>query len=291
MDGQAAALLRCALENAATLGLDDRQVAALARMHWGDTRASELVPAIGALLTEAQFHDIVSRLIEVPAEAPAPPAPTREAIEVMVVAALEKTTKDRALVETELATRVAEKLVGWGKLFGVFAALPVAGLLLILSLFGISKFEDLRSAADRADALATQAETKLKAGGARFDEADKKIEELTSRVNERANDVNRQLEQLVNNSKATEVKINQLNSNVNEVQTTTASLGTLILGGSGDVKDVQSRLKKLGFFQGDIDGNYGPTTVSAVRAFQEKNGLPADGIVGPQTKSLLFKEN
>ena len=287
MDGQAAALLRCALENAATLGLDDRQVAALARMHWGDTRASELVPAIGALLTEAQFHDIVSRLIEVPAEAPAPPAPTREAIEVMVVAALEKTTKDRALVETELATRVAEKLVGWGKLFGVFAALPVAGLLLILSLFGISKFEDLRTAADRADALVKQAETKATEGGARFDVAEQKIRELTSRVSDRADEVTRQLAQLENNSKATEAKIRELGGAVDASQTATSA----ILAHTGiDVKEVQAQLKKLGLFQGELDGLYGPATVAAVRAFQEKNALTADGVVSPQTYSLLLKE-
>jgi murein L,D-transpeptidase YcbB/YkuD len=202
----------------------------------------------------------------------------------MVVAALEKTSKDRALVETELATRVAEKLVGWGKLFGVLLALPVAALLLILSLFGISKFEDLRSAVANADALVTQAKTRLTEGG-------KQLEDVTTQL--------AQLQtQLEKSSTAAEAKIRELNGAVNEVQTTTSSLASLAFGASGAnikdvqtrVKDVQTRLKELGFFQGEPDGVYGPTTLSAVRDFQVKNGITPDGVVGPQTSSLLFKD-
>jgi peptidoglycan hydrolase-like protein with peptidoglycan-binding domain len=36
-----------------------------------------------------------------------------------------------------------------------------------------------------------------------------------------------------------------------------------------------------------VDGHYGPATQSAVAAFQQSNGLTADGIVGPQTAAAI----
>ena len=55
-----------------------------------------------------------------------------------------------------------------------------------------------------------------------------------------------------------------------------------------DVKDLQSRLAGLGYYTGDIDGEFGPGTKEAVTAFQKANGLEADGIVGEETRNLLF---
>jgi uncharacterized protein (TIGR02594 family) len=55
-----------------------------------------------------------------------------------------------------------------------------------------------------------------------------------------------------------------------------------------EVKQVQVRLKELGFFQGTPQGNFGPLTDAAVRAFQAANGLKVDGLVGPNTWSVLF---
>ena len=49
------------------------------------------------------------------------------------------------------------------------------------------------------------------------------------------------------------------------------------------VKSVQTKLKALGFYSGSITGNAGPKTIAAIKAFQSKNGLTADGIAGPQT--------
>jgi peptidoglycan hydrolase-like protein with peptidoglycan-binding domain len=54
------------------------------------------------------------------------------------------------------------------------------------------------------------------------------------------------------------------------------------------VKDLQSRLYTLGYYSAEIDGQYGPGTRDAVTAFQRQNGLDADGIVGAETKALLF---
>jgi putative chitinase len=55
-------------------------------------------------------------------------------------------------------------------------------------------------------------------------------------------------------------------------------------GSSGpDVKDLQQKLKDLGFDPNGVDGNFGPGTRKAVIAFQQSKGLQADGIAGPAT--------
>ena len=58
-----------------------------------------------------------------------------------------------------------------------------------------------------------------------------------------------------------------------------------------DVKTVQKRLKELGYYKSTIDGKFGKTTVSALKAFQEANGLETDGVAGKATYAILFSEN
>jgi hypothetical protein len=53
------------------------------------------------------------------------------------------------------------------------------------------------------------------------------------------------------------------------------------------VKDVQRRLKKLGFHSGPTDGVYGPQTAAAVQAFQLHKRLLVDGEVGAGTAKAL----
>ena len=53
------------------------------------------------------------------------------------------------------------------------------------------------------------------------------------------------------------------------------------------VKDMQTKLKKLGFYNASIDGDYGDTTVAAVKAFQKKYNLTADGVAGSETLKKL----
>ena len=66
------------------------------------------------------------------------------------------------------------------------------------------------------------------------------------------------------------------------------SVATLRQGSKGDeVKEVQRRLKKWGYYNGSVDGIFGAGTRAAVIAFQKKNGLTADGIVGKATYQAL----
>jgi len=59
-------------------------------------------------------------------------------------------------------------------------------------------------------------------------------------------------------------------------------------GASGAaVTRLQEALKRAGYDPGGVDGDFGPTTDSAVRAFQKANSLAVDGIVGPDTWTAL----
>ena len=64
--------------------------------------------------------------------------------------------------------------------------------------------------------------------------------------------------------------------------------GSLRMGDSGSaVKDLQTKLKKLGYYSGTVDSTFGSGTYAAVRAFQQKNGLTADGVAGSETLKKL----
>ena len=53
------------------------------------------------------------------------------------------------------------------------------------------------------------------------------------------------------------------------------------------VKTIQQKLKNWGYYKGKVDGIFGAKTKEAVKYFQRKNGLTADGIVGTKTLKAL----
>ena len=57
---------------------------------------------------------------------------------------------------------------------------------------------------------------------------------------------------------------------------------------SAGIDFIQSLLKKLGYYQGKIDGIFGEQTKEAVQRFQKEFGIPVDGVVGKQTYDKLF---
>lgn len=59
-------------------------------------------------------------------------------------------------------------------------------------------------------------------------------------------------------------------------------------GSSGsEVRTIQTKLKNWGYYSGSVDGVYGSKTLAAVKKFQKKNGLTADGIAGTETLHAL----
>lgn len=60
------------------------------------------------------------------------------------------------------------------------------------------------------------------------------------------------------------------------------------MGSTGpEVREIQTRLKKWGYYNGNVDGIYGTATKNAVKYFQRKNNLAVDGIAGKQTLAAM----
>ena len=54
-----------------------------------------------------------------------------------------------------------------------------------------------------------------------------------------------------------------------------------------EVRTIQTKLKRWGYYNGNVDGIYGSQTLEAVKRFQKKNGLVVDGIAGTKTLQAM----
>jgi len=74
--------------------------------------------------------------------------------------------------------------------------------------------------------------------------------------------------------------------------TPTPAATAIKVGSTGnDVKRLQNQLKALGYYTGSVDGDFGAGTEAAVKAFQSRNGLTADGKAGRYTLEKLYSGN
>lgn len=65
-------------------------------------------------------------------------------------------------------------------------------------------------------------------------------------------------------------------------------LGLSKYGSRGsEVTQIQTKLKRWGYYKGSVDGIFGSGTLSAVKLFQKKNGLAIDGIAGTKTLNAM----
>ena len=67
----------------------------------------------------------------------------------------------------------------------------------------------------------------------------------------------------------------------------TADAVTKIGSQGEEVRTIQDKLKRWGYYRGEVDGIFGEETRRAVMEFQEINGLTADGQVGSATLAAL----
>ncbi|MFN5538917.1 MAG: peptidoglycan-binding domain-containing protein [Candidatus Melainabacteria bacterium] len=57
-----------------------------------------------------------------------------------------------------------------------------------------------------------------------------------------------------------------------------------------DIRDMQTWLQAQGFYNGNIDGDFGSKTLKAVKKFQISRGITADGVVGGKTWQALSEQ-
>ncbi len=108
-------------------------------------------------------------------------------------------------------------------------------------------------------------------------------------------DQNAQVAALQNEIKAKDQQIQDLQYQLESSQramggssSNFSSRGTGVVRASGvSISDVQRALTRAGLDPGPIDGKAGKKTKAAIKEFQQRNGLTADGIVGERTWALL----
>jgi len=76
---------------------------------------------------------------------------------------------------------------------------------------------------------------------------------------------------------------------VSQASSSSSSYPSLKTGNTGEnVKKIQRRLKELGYFSGDIGGNYLSKTTAAVKAFQKAIGISQTGNASSDLQEILF---
>ncbi len=74
-------------------------------------------------------------------------------------------------------------------------------------------------------------------------------------------------------------------------QAVTKEEGVLGNGSKGnEVRDLQTRLRDLGIYSGEIDGRYGAGTVNAVRDAQQLMGVEESGLATPEFLSVIYSD-
>lgn len=99
---------------------------------------------------------------------------------------------------------------------------------------------------------------------------DQEKQELKARVTYLENELNKQKD----SNAQLRLKLDELNKK--EVRMPSAT-------------EIQTALKKSGYYKGEVDGHIGSKTRDAIKRFQEANKLTADGVVGSRTWELLSK--
>ena len=80
---------------------------------------------------------------------------SRELVRSQVREIIAERYKDQKVVEIETTQAIADRFLGWSKLLGFVAGIPIALLFLILSILGIKTYTDFSTQVDKARADVT----------------------------------------------------------------------------------------------------------------------------------------
>lgn len=69
------------------------------------------------------------------------------------------------------------------------------------------------------------------------------------------------------------------------------TMAKLQSGTAVNATEIQQKLKDLGYYDGDLDGNFGSLSINAVKAFQRNNGFKGDKVNGALNADTLAKLN
>jgi len=92
-------------------------------------------------------------------------------------------------------------------------------------------------------------------------------------------------------------QVNSLETQLNQLKRENSQLRQQLQEQSASKKEVrmpsaieiQTALKKAGFYKGPLDGQIGTQTKEALKKFQAANKINPDGVVGSRTWQLLLK--
>jgi hypothetical protein len=187
--------------------------------------------------------------------------PQMQRLEIFVKAQVEKAIqekfKDQKLVDVETSQAIAERLHGWGKLFGFFVALPVAILLIVLSIGGIERYSDFKSMIggieqqvkpklEQAKSDAEQAQKTASEAKGEADDAKKTIEGATTEAKRQLGSAT----ELAKNVKALSDRVsgleqqtsNQMKGSSQRVDARVVELDQKIDAATKDIAEQQKRL-------------------------------------------------
>jgi archaellum component FlaC len=176
------------LEHHEELELSEQQFTALSQMYWTRSSAStitEIVEAAASTLSSNQLHKAIA-LMAPRVAPPGRPGAEDTTMERIATEALEKLSKEKQLIEVEVASKVAERLMGWAKVFAFFLAAPAALCLIILGVVGVSKFEDvqgkIRDALTKVDTALEDVQSKIRDAQTKVDTALEQVNPLLTNV-------------------------------------------------------------------------------------------------------------
>jgi hypothetical protein len=192
-------LIEYILSSANQFGLSSEQIARLNTSYWRNfSSKSPIETEIGldGLLTEGQSSRILQNVIDFNIALGKKHQFSDDDVQNKINETISAQMKDKSLIEIQLASNVSEKLIGWAKIFAYIVGIPIAIVLVILSILGISSYNDLHNESVRISSIIKSAEDDLKSKSTEIDNIVADYKALNKKTDSLQRDVNSLIEQI-----------------------------------------------------------------------------------------------